>query len=144
MEEKGQIILAWMRKNAGALLALAVALLVALALNMGAVSVRFEEDALLVSATFAGGDRIEYDDIRAARLAEDFDRGKRDSGVRTLRLEAGSYVNDLGLYRLYAYTAVPVCIDVRTNTRHVVFNAANERETRMLYDQLVERLPDVP
>ena len=89
-------------------------------------------------------DRIAYDDIRSAWLGEDFDRGVRDVGVRTLRLQAGTFMNDLGTYRLYAYTGVPVCIDVRTDKGHVVFNAASDGATRALYEQLTERLPDVP
>ena len=144
MEERGQSIIRWVRKNSGTLLAAAVALLTILVLNFGAVSVRLDEDALTVGAAFAGSDKIEYDDIRAARLVEDFDRGVRDSGVRTLRLQAGTLMNDLGLYRLYAYTGVPACIDVRTDKGHVVFNAATEAATRTLYEQLTEKLPDVP
>ena len=144
MNEKGQSIIRWLRKNSGTLLAAAVALLTVLALNFGAVGVRLDEDALQVSAAFAGSDRVAYDDIRAARLVEDFDRGMRDSGVRTLRLQAGTFVNDLGMYRLYAYTGVPVCIDVRTDRGHVVFNASSDAATRALYERLAEKLPDVP
>ncbi|MBR3504627.1 MAG: hypothetical protein IKO07_10375 [Clostridia bacterium] len=144
MEEKGQLIIKWLRKNSGTLLAAAVALLTVLVLNFGMVSVRLDEDALRVSAVFADSDSIAYDDIRAARLVEDFDRGMRDIGVRTLRLQAGTFINDLGTYRLYAYTGVPVCIDVRTDKGHVVFNAASDAATRALYEQLTEKLPDVP
>ena len=144
MEEKRQNVAQWLRKNSGTLLALAVALLTALVLNMGAVRAALDDDALRLRATLAGSDRIAYDDIQAARLVEDFDRGTRDSGVRTLRLEAGTYVNELGSYRLYAYAKVPLCIDVRANGRHVVFNAATDEQTRALYEQLTEKLPDVP
>ena len=145
MEQRGQDILKWLRKNSGTLLAAVVALLTAAVLLLGGVSAKLNDDALTVRASFTRGERVAYDDIRAARLLEDFDFGQRLGGVRTLRLQAGRYLNDaFGAYKLYAYSGVPVCIDIRTDEGHLVFNAPTERATRALYDELVERLPDVP
>ena len=135
----------WIRKNSGTLLAVGVALLTALVLFMGGVRVRLGSDALRVSATTAPSLTIDYDDIRAARLAENIDLGSRISGMRGERIMAGQYLNDeFGRYRLYAYARVPVYIDLTTEKGHVVFNAATEEQTRSLYDQLLEKLPDIP
>ena len=145
MKGTRQNVMAWLWKNSGTLLALAVALLTAVALLMGGVSARLDEDALSLQATFAGGVRIDYDDIRAAQLMDGLDRGQRLSGVRSARILAGQYLNDsFGGYLLYVYANVPSCIDLRTDAGHVVFNAATDEQTRALYEQLLERLPDVP
>ena len=91
MKGTRQNVMAWLWKNSGTLLALAVALLTAVALLMGGVSARLDEDALSLQATFAGGVRIDYDDIRAAQLMDGLDRGQRLSGVRSARILAEQY-----------------------------------------------------
>ena len=133
------------RKNSGTLLAAAVAALTALVLFAGGVSVRLGEKELRVSATFSTPFSVAYDDIRAARLVEDVDYGRRLSGLRGARIAAGEYLNDaFGGYTLYAYTGVPVCIDLATDKGHVVFNAADGEATQALYERLVSNLPDIP
>lgn len=142
VREKGVKLL---RKNSGTLLAAAVALLTALVIFSGGVSASLGEDALRVSATFAAPFSVRYDEIRSARLIEDPDAGRRLSGMRGERIMAGRYLNgEFGSYTLYAYARVPLGIDLLTANGHVVINAANEEATRALYEELLDRLPDIP
>ena len=135
----------FLKKNSGTLLAAAVALLTALALFAGGVRADVGEDALRVSAFLAAPISVRYDDIRAARLVEDFDAGQRLSGLRGARVLAGRYLNDdLGGYALYAYDGAPVCIDLSTGEGHVVVSLSNEEKTRALYEALLDKLPDIP
>ncbi len=145
MEEMLNRAAALFRKNSGTLLAAFAALLTALVLFSGSVRAVAGEDALRVSAPFAASLSVRYDEIRAARLVENVDPGRRISGMRGERVLAGRYMNgEFGGYALYAYARVPLMIDLVTSGGHVVLNQADEEATRALYEHLLENLPDIP
>ena len=145
MEDMLKRAAALFRKNSGALQAAFAALLAALVLFSGGVRAVAGENSLRVSAPFVPAVSVRYDEIRAARLVEDVDPGRRLSGMRGARVLAGRYLNDeFGGYALYAYAGVPLAIDLLTADGHVVVNQADEEKTRALYEQLLANLPDIP
>jgi len=145
MQNAAQRLWDLLRRNSGTLLAAAVAALTAAVLFAGSVSVSLGDDALRIDATFSAPVSIGYDDIRAARLLEEMDVGRRLNGMRGARLLAGQYQNgQFGGYTLYALADAPAYVDLVTDAGHVVFSAADEAATREIYERLLDRLPVIP
>ena len=135
----------FIREKPGIVMITAVALLTALSIFAGGVSARVDEDALRLDASFYPALSVGYDDIRAARLAEDLDPGQRLHGVGGARIKAGRYLSpEVGGCTLYAYARVPLLIDLTTDGGHILFNASSGDATRELYDELLNNLPDIP
>ena len=128
------------RKSSGSLLAVGVVLLTAAILFLGGVSVKYDEKGLDVRAGFAYGTDISWDEIENVALLDAFDPGRRLYGYAGWRVSGGDFNNDdYGDYGFYAYTGVPLYIDVTAGGRHTVFNQVTKQETKALFDEISDR-----
>ena len=83
---------------------------------------------------------ISYQDIRSVELIDSFDMGTRIDGVDWNNGWCGEYESaDLGLYKIYAYSAPGKYILIRGETETVIFNAKTLKQTENVFQELSSR-----
>jgi len=121
---------------------------VGVVLFMGDVDVDVREDSFRVDAPSAKK-TVEYTEIDLDPFGEplielrfEFDRGSKESGFNSPKINSGKYHNDeFGDYILATYAKVNAYIVVSYNGGHcIVFNGKTVENTEDLYDELMNML----
>lgn len=116
-------------------------LFVAAALYLGDVTVRFDEESMNIRADILGNRTLPYSDISTVSYAKELEIGERTGGVGSFKLQAGNYKNEaFGAYHLYSYTKCHEYVVMDTVNGKMVVNAGTPKETRMLYEEIAEKV----
>ena len=114
-----------------------ILVVVAFMMFTGSVSIKFENNQIIADASMTQATTIDYADIKSVEYKENIDLGKRTWGVGSAKLVAGNFENDqLGSYKLYAYTTCKRYVVISTQNGYVVINAENEKQTKDLYKKV--------
>ena len=109
--------------------------------TVGKIKAKIENDTVIVKCTFAGSTIVSLSEITSIKYVENFDIGKRNFGIETFKIDAGTYENEeFGVYKLYTYSKVDAYIIVHYGDKELVFNQSNIDTTKDIYEQLRSRV----
>ena len=120
-----------------------IAILVGCALLMflGSIKFDFQEDALIMDATFHEPIAVQYDSIDSIEYRDGNVAGVRVAGFANLKLLLGNFENDeFGVYTRYTYCNPDGCIIVTSEGKTLVFSGKDTAETQALYQELLNRI----
>lgn len=120
-----------------------IAILVGCALLMflGTIEFDFQEDALIMDATFHEPITVQYDSIDSIEYREGNVAGVRVAGFASMKLLLGNFENDeFGMYTRFTYYKPDGCIVVTSNGNTLVFSGKDAEETQEIYRELLNRI----
>lgn len=118
-----------------------VIILLAVLFLFGSVSAKFEDDSLILNATFTTQAKILFDEIESVELKENFNVGLRAFGIDAGKLLAGNFNNnECGSYKLFSYANVKKHIVIKTAKGYFVYNLKSESLTENSYNDLLAKL----
>ncbi len=116
-----------------------VVIILAVITFTGKLNFTFEEERLVIGASFGGGTEINYSDIESIDYREDGVGGTRISGFASARLLYGWFKNDeFGNYLRYTYAGGGDAIVMIVDGEEVVIADVDNDGTRALYEALIE------
>jgi uncharacterized membrane protein len=117
-----------------------LAVLFAVLMFYGDVSVTLGEDSFVIEASFASDLEVIYDEVESIELRDEFDIGSRTMGFGSPRLSTGTFENnEFGRYTLYAYTKAEAYVILK-NGDDVLVIGGTEEDMRELYDGVMAKL----
>ena len=118
-----------------------ILIFVAVVMFVGDVSVTFEEERIVVEASFSETLNIPYENIDSVEFREEFAAGSRYMGFGSPTLSTGIFQNEeFGRYTLYAYTRGEGCVILRQGDNVLVIVGKTLEETKAIYDTLTEKI----
>lgn len=118
-----------------------IGIVVSFVLYTGDVSIKFGKETLVIDASFVSEKSISYEEIQEVRYVENYDIGKRNSGVGSFTIQAGKYRNkELGRYRLYSYTDCKDYVIIVADSGILVINDKTEQATEDLYQHILSEV----
>ena len=107
----------------------------------GSIEYTFQEDALVMDATFYSSITLRYDSIQTIEYREENVDGVRVGGFGSFKLQLGNFQNDeFGSYTRYTYLKPESCIIVTANGKTLVFSGKDAAETEAIFQELIEQL----
>ena len=98
------------------------------------------QSALTIQASYWPDAKVDYVDVESVEYAEGVPAGSRTNGFGSPRLSMGAFRNDVfGDYTRYAYTGCEACIVLQVKGKTMVLSAADESETKALYEALLNK-----
>ena len=123
--------------------AIVIAIMIGTALLMftGSIEYDFQDDRLVMDATFSTPITVRYENIEAIELREENVDGTRIGGFGSFRLLLGFFENEeFGTYNRYTYYKNESCIVATVKGKTLVFSGENANETQELYQELLRRI----
>ncbi len=112
---------------------------VILMLFTGTIEYRFEEEYLVVEASYHDDLVLFYDRIDSAQLRQDVETGTRVWGFGSPRLLMGTFDNaEFGTYTRYSYTRAQSSIVLTSGSQTYVLSGKTPEDTQALYEALAE------
>lgn len=109
-------------------------------LSTGDIVFQYEEDKLVVDATYWNNLEIDYTTIQSLSYVEHMDAGSREFGFGSLRLLMGTFRNDtLGNYTRYSYTDCDSCVVITISDKTIVLGAKTKEKTLEIYEILKKK-----
>ena len=107
----------------------------------GSIAYDFQEDALVMDASFNAPITLSYDSIEAIEYRDGNVNGTRTAGFGSLRLLLGYFENaEFGTYSRCTYYKPESCIVVKTRGEILVFSGRDSAETQKIYQELLKRM----
>ena len=107
----------------------------------GSIEYDFQEDALVMDATFSSPVTLRYENIEAIEYREGNVDGTRVGGYGSFRLLLGFFENEeFGTYNRYTYYKPESCIVVTVKGKTLVFSGKDAQETREIYNTLLDKM----
>lgn len=107
----------------------------------GSVTIRCEDTALTVDATYWTDLTVDYSEIDTVEYRKNFDVGARASGFGSAKLSLGIFQNDeFGSYTLYAYTGAKDYIVLTSGEKILVIGLIDAAETQAIYNALLQKV----
>ena len=107
----------------------------------GSIQYEFQDDALMMDASFYSPIRLPYGEIDTIEYREGDLPGIRTNGFASTTLLLGYFENEeFGTYSRYTYTKAESCIIVTCKGDILVISGKTAAETREIYDTLLERM----
>ena len=107
----------------------------------GSIDFNFQDDALVMDATFYSPITLRYQNIEAIEYRDGNVDGVRVGGFGSFKLLLGYFENEeFGTYSRYTYYKPEGCIVVTTKGNTLVFSGENEAETLDIYQELLKRV----
>lgn len=107
----------------------------------GSIEYDFQEDSLVMDASYYGPLTLRYENIEDIQYREDDVDGTRVMGFGSFRLLLGFFENEeFGAYSRYTYYKPNSCIVVTANGQTLVFSGKDAAETQLLYQELMTRI----
>ena len=124
------------KKTVAAVCVLAVSLLVIA--FFGKITYESGDDDFTVGAWLTSKTTISYKSVSSVSNVEEFDVGRRKTGMETGRVYAGTFENGkYGVYRLYIYNSVASYIVVTSDEGTMVFNCSSAEKTEDAFRELI-------
>ena len=109
-------------------------------LSTGDIVFQYEEDKLVVDATYWNDLEIDYTTMKSLSYVEHMDAGSREFGFGSLRLLMGAFRNDtLGNYTRYSYTDCDSCVVITVSGKTIVLGAKTKEKTLEIYEILKKK-----
>lgn len=106
----------------------------------GDVSADIEDDHITVKAPMVN-ETIDYADITAYYIDDNFSVGVRTGGWGSPKILSGNFSNDaFGSYKLASYTEVKTYIVIEHGGNHLVFNLDSVEKTQQAFDDLSNKI----
>lgn len=110
----------------------------------GKYDVSFEEEAMIIDATYWDDAAVKYSDIDSVEYREKDDpkaSTSRTFGYGSFNLLMGTFNNgEFGSYTRYTYTACDSCIVLTVDDKVLVFNGKDEELTKGMYEELLQKV----
>jgi len=107
----------------------------------GSIEYDFQEDKLVMDATYYSPVTLRYENIEAIEYREGNVDGARVGGFGSFRLLLGFFENEeFGTYNRYTYYKNESCIVVTAKGKTLVFSGADAEETREIYNTLLTKM----
>ncbi len=114
---------------------------VAVVMFVGDVAVTFEEEKIVVEASFSETLNIPYENIDTVEFREEFAAGSRYMGFGSPTISTGIFQNEeFGQYTLYAYTRGEGCVILRQDENVLVIVGKTLEETKGIYESLLAKI----
>ena len=127
--------------RAGLVIGIVLLIFCGFLLTSGSIEYEFQENALVMDATFYSPITLRYEKIEAIEYRDGNVDGIRTSGFGSLRLLLGFFENEeFGTYSRYTYFNPEACVIVTYNGQTVVFSGSDIQETQSLYQELQNRI----
>ncbi len=107
----------------------------------GSIEYDFQDEKLVMDASFYAPITLRYGDIEDIELREGSVDGTRVGGFGSFRLLLGFFENEeFGTYTRYTYYKPENCIIVTAKGKTLVLSGADATETREIYDILLDKV----
>ena len=107
----------------------------------GSIEYDFQEDKLVMDATFSSPVTLRYENIEAIEYREGNVDGTRVGGFGSFRLLLGFFENEeFGTYNRCTYYKNESCIVVTVKGKILVFSGMDAAETTELYNTLLDKM----
>ena len=107
----------------------------------GSIEYDFQEDKLVMDATFSTPITLRYENIEAIEYREGNVDGTRVGGYGSFRLLLGFFENEeFGTYNRCTYYKPESCIVVTVNGKTLVFSGKDAAETKEIYNTLLDKM----
>lgn len=107
----------------------------------GSIDYDFQDDRLVMDATYSSPITVRYENIEAIELREGNVDGTRVGGFGSFRLLLGFFENEeFGTYNRYTYYKNESCIVATVKGKTLVFSGADAEETREIYNTLLSKI----
>lgn len=106
----------------------------------GEIEYALTETGLEIKADYWADSFVSYEEMDTVEYRECYSFGVRTNGFGSARLSMGAFQNEeFGQYTLYAYGRTKSAIVITSGDRILVLSASSEVNTRLLYEDLLER-----
>ena len=107
----------------------------------GSIEYDFQDDRLVMDASFHSPITLRYDTIDGIELREGNVDGTRVGGYGSFRLLLGFFENEeFGTYTRYTYFKPENCIVITSKGKTLVFSGRDAAETKSIYEELINRV----
>ena len=107
----------------------------------GSIEYDFQEEKLVMDATFSSPITLRYENIEAIEYREGNVDGTRVGGFGSFRLLLGFFENEeFGTYNRYTYYKNESCIVVTSKGKTLVFSGKDAAETQEIYNTLLDKV----
>ena len=107
----------------------------------GSIEYDFQEEALVMDASFYAPITLPYDSIESVEYREGNVDGVRTAGFGSLRLLLGFFENEeFGTYSRYTYYQPDGCIVVTSKGEILVLSGKNAAQTQAIYQELLNHI----
>ena len=102
---------------------------------------KFEESSLNIEATYWNDAIVDYEEIVSIEYREQDNAGERTFGYGSTKILIGQFENEeFGTYIRYSYTSCDACIVIKAEDNVLVLNGKDEESTKVIYQQLTEKI----
>lgn len=106
----------------------------------GEIEYSVTDEGLEIEATYWADSFVAYEEMDTVEYRENYSFGVRTNGFGSAKLSMGAFRNEeFGQYTLYAYNRSLSVVVITSGDRTLVLSAANEADTEMLYELLLEK-----
>lgn len=110
-------------------------------LFLGSVSVKFENEKIVIKGTLTQDANIKYADVDELLLYDSVNKGYPSMMFKNFRVNTGRYSSSqYGPYQLMVHNGVEKYIILKSNDQYVIFNCETEKETKDCYKKLQEAI----
>ena len=107
----------------------------------GSIEYDFQDEKLVMDATFSSPVILRYENIEAIEYREGNVDGVRVGGFGSFRLLLGFFENEeFGTYNRYTYYKNESCIVITSKGKTLVFSGADAEETLEIYNTLLSKI----
>ena len=107
----------------------------------GSIEYDFQEEKLVMDATFSSPITLRYENIESIEYREGNVDGTRVGGFGSFRLLLGFFENEeFGTYNRYTYYKNESCIVVTSKGKTLVFSGKDAAETQEIYNTLLDKV----
>lgn len=106
----------------------------------GEIDYSFTDSGLEIMPDYWADSFVSYEEMDTVEYRESCDFGVRTNGFGSARLSMGAFSSrEFGSYTRYGYTQCKSAVVITSDGRTLVLSAANEADTEMLYELLLEK-----